>query len=1489
MSITEIAIKRPIIFIVLFLVLAGFGIVSYKNLKYELLPELVTPYVSVITAYPGASPNEVEDAVTKKIEESVSGVSKIKRVSSQSSENLSVVTIEFTPDADADQAAQETQKAVSKVIPEFPTSVKLPAVEKYNVNDLPVLRLGVTGNLPETDLYKLVKDEIKTRLNQVKNIGQVKIIGGASREINVAVIPEKLAHYQISINEITEAVRKYNSDFPLGNIKDKDLNLGLRLNLKATEIDALQNIPIRHIPNAGTIFLKDVSTIHDQAKEPSLYARVNRENSIGLFITKQTGSNAVELSEGVKNALAALEKTYAEINLKFTITQDSSEFTVEAAKAVYKDFAIAVFLVALVMLVFLHSLRNAFIVMLAIPTSLCSAFILMYFMGYTLNLMTLLAMSLVIGILVDDSIVVLENIYRHLEMGKDKVKASLEGRNEIGFAALSITLVDVVVFLPLAFVPGLVGSLVKQFALVIVVSTLTSLLVSFTLTPMIASRLAKLEHPNPNKFFGKISHFLEAQIKKLTDWYVVKLAWCLHHKAITISATVGLLIASFALVGGGFVGSEFAPATDKGELSLLVNMQAGTKLSHTDEAVKTIEHKIKDIPEVDRVFTTVGYQSNSNGEFFDPNVAAINIALVPASQRNKSLKKLGREIRNIAMTVPGVKARVSPIGLLGADDAPLNLLLKSENRDSLLIASQRLLEFVRGIEGTFNARLSAELGKAEFEIVVDKDKATNLGINSDNVGLALRNAINGFDDLKLKTSTSEVDMRIQFVTDSRNATDKLQHYTVQNEAGSLVYLNQFSSTRLVSSASTLERRNKQSSISVIAQVNGRSVGEIGEEIRAKITSVDMPQNVTLSYEGDLELQDESFGKLGLALLISFILIYLIMVALYNNWSYPFVVLFSIPVALVGALLALALTAKSLNVFSIFGLIMMMGLVAKNAILLVDRTNEARAEGMRLTDAILNAGQTRLRPILMTTLAMVIGMLPIALAKGAGAELNNGMAWVLIGGLSSSMFLTLVFVPVIYYLVAKGLERLGKNEKEKENAENTAWTNIKKLICIVIIAFLSLNPIYGQTQLLSVEQAVQMGLAGNAQVQVADVEQLKSKFLKQESASYLYPNIAGGLIYNRNVKSPVFFFPSFDSDPNTGALIINDNNLVPITAAAANAYDLRATFSMPIYNESINKGLQIAKLNEKLQTENLTLTKVQIRDEIQIAYYNVLLAEAQKKVAEKSIENAENNLEFIRSQFEQGLIGTNDTLNVYVNAESMKAGLIRTENAIKQSKNLLKYLIGLPLQTDIQLTDVLLFREIGKENEISNYSLRPEFRINLLNGEIARNKIAMERSRYLPDLQFIFQYQILTQANNFRFQDYKFPQAFFVGIQLNVPIFDGFKTHSKVQFAMAQLRQIEIEQADWKRKINLEVQNSFDNMNEAKANYELQSNLIKTTQRNLIFVTDRWKQGLIRFIEVSEAELELIKAQINQTIALHRYQLAKTTYERALGKNQISKE
>lgn len=1032
MRITELAIKRPILFIVFYLIIAGLGILGYSKLRYELLPELATPFITITAVYPGGSPSEIENTVSKKLEDAIAGVNKIKKVSTYSAENSSIISIEFIPDADAEKAMQDVQRAVNKILPELPAGVKSPTLESYSINAEPVLRIGTTANIPEERLYELLDKQIRPGISQLRNVGRVTLLGGSPREVKVYADLKKLRGYGIGIDELAEAIGRSNVEIPIGTVKSADGEFDVRTTGKVTDFDQLRMQPVRVLPDGSTVYVKDVADIKEGKKDLLVVNRVNGENSIGLLVNKQTGANAVEASKLVRERLVQLESLYSNIGLKFSVIQDSSEFTLKAAHSVYTDFFIAVALVALVMLVFLHSLRNAVTVLVAIPTSLLVAFIMMFVMNYSLNLMTLLAMSLVIGILVDDSIVVLENIYRHLEMGSDRMKASLDGRTEIGFAAMSITLVDVVVFLPLVFVPGLVGSLIKEFSLVIVVSTLSSLMVSFTLTPMISSRFSKLTRLDGKSIFSRFALFFEKQIEYLTGTYQKILAWALINKWKTIAIAGVFFVTSLSLMFTGYVGSEFVPGTDKGELSLLITAPPGTRLNEMDRIVKSIERRIEKVPEVTKQFTLVGYQSDGFSENQGGNYASINISLVEAKDRKKNLTQIGRELKRIALSEPGVKADISSVGLFGTNTAPIQLLLYGENRDTVIASAQRLLEEVRKTDGIVAPKLSVEETKPSLRIDIDRQKLGDLGLTVEGISRALRIAVNGYEDMKFSKDGTDIDMRIILREENRANTADLENFPFVNNAGQTVYLKQFAGVKLATSPSVLERRNKQPAVMLMAKVTGRPTGDVGNDIKAIVKNNPLPSSVFLSYEGDLDMQDDAFGSLATALVISLVLIYLIMVALYNNWAYPFVVLFSIPVGVGGSIIALALAGRSLNIFSIFGLIMMMGLVSKNAILLVDRANDRLAAGDPLREALLDAGRTRLRPILMTTLAMVIGMLPLALSKGASSEMISSLAWVLIGGLTSSMFLTLVLVPVVHYGITKLIQKTTKrkgNEKE----------------------------------------------------------------------------------------------------------------------------------------------------------------------------------------------------------------------------------------------------------------------------------------------------------------------------------------------------------------------------------------------------------------------------------------------------------------------------
>jgi HAE1 family hydrophobic/amphiphilic exporter-1 len=1018
MTITELSIKRPTLIVVIFAVLGVLGIFSFQQLKYELLPKMSIPWVTVITVYPGASPQEVETAVTKVLEDAVSGVDKINTVYGTSMEGVSIVSVEFSLTADINTALQDVQRKVNEVIASLPDGVKSPRISKFALDELPVLRMGITGTLPSTEFYQLVKDRIQPRLAKLGGVGQITLVGGDEREIRVNIDAQKLRSYKLSVLQVVQAVKTSNLDFPTGNVKQDGNQYVVRVAGKFNSVEGLRDLVVAQSKQGGDIRLRDVAEVEDGQKEYSTISRINGRTSIGVLVQKQSDANSVDVSALVRQEIPKIEKDYAHIGLKFDIAQDGSTFTLDAANAVKEDLALAVVLVALVMLAFLHSLRNSVIVMIAIPASMVSTFIAMYAFGLTLNLMTLLGLSLVVGILVDDSIVVLENIYRHLEMGDEKRVAALRGRNEIGFAALSITMVDVVVFVPLALVSGLVGNIMREFALVVVFSTLMSLFVSFTITPMLASRFAKHERLTNDTILGKFAVWFEGMFNKFSALYQVILEWGLQNRWKVILATSALMIGSISLVPLGFIGGEFMTQTDRGEFTVTIEMSPGSTLENTNYITQQAERIVSNMPEVKKMFVNVGSSSEGMIGQSSNNVSELNIALYPKRERKRSTDQVATDIKRQIAMIPGVKVRANPIGIFGtANQTPIQLVVSAPTYEDARLNAEKVATVLRKIPGSADVRLSSEEGKPEMRVEIDRQKMAALGLTVADVGATLRVALNGDDDSRFRDKSDEYVLRVQFDEFDRSKTSDVGNITFMNRKGELIELKQFATIAQTNGPTKLGRENRNYAVTVFSQATGRASGDIGGDIRKWVNENPLPPGVQITYRGDLQNQAEGFSSLGLAFGAAILFVYLIMVALYNSWAYPFVVLFSIPVALIGALLGLGLAMKTLSIFSILGFIMLVGLVAKNAILLVDRTNQMREEkGLSVIDALKEAGETRLRPILMTTLTMVFGMAPIALSSSAGSEWKSGLAWALIGGLISSLLLTLVLVPVMYVKV-----------------------------------------------------------------------------------------------------------------------------------------------------------------------------------------------------------------------------------------------------------------------------------------------------------------------------------------------------------------------------------------------------------------------------------------------------------------------------------------
>ncbi|HPM32450.1 MAG TPA: efflux RND transporter permease subunit, partial [Chryseolinea sp.] len=676
--------------------------------------------------------------------------------------------------------------------------------------------------------------------------------------------------------------------------------------------------------------------------------------------------------------------------------------------------------------------RNSLIVLVAIPTSLVTAFAVMWLLGYTLNLMTLLAMSLIIGILVDDATVVLENIQRHLDMKKNKRIAALDGRMEIGFSALSITLVDVVVFLPILFLQVFVADMLKQFSVVVVTSTLTSLLVGFTLTPWMASRIGKSEDLQPTNLFNRFLLWFELQLSRFINWYGRQLEWVLNHKLITTGIILMLFVITLGIMKQGIIGKELIATGDQGKFRMNLEFDKTTTVQQNNIVTQKIENFIAAQPQVQTVFSNVGGPSSGIGSLGvgSVNKSELTIQLKPANERgNEPTEQFMKEIREaLKSEFPAINYSMAALGLVPRS-APIEITLSGSDGNQVMKLGNELRSIVEKIPGADNVRLSVEEGSPEFQIIPDKDRMQRLGLTSAYVGQSIRTALTGNDDAMLTEQGTEYPVRIWLDDFNRQNIDDVSSLAIVNPNGQPIEVSQFAEVIQDNSPSLLERLDRQPSITLTADALGRPSGTVADEVVSYIKQNPLPEGVQMTWGSDIKRQNDSFGALGSVLLISFILIYLIMVALYDSFVYPFVVLFSIPVAAIGAFLSLNLTINNLSLFALLGLIMLMGLVAKNAILIVDFTNQLKTSGKHFSEALIIAGKERMRPILMTTLSMVIGMLPIALAKGTASEWKNGLAWVIIGGLLSSLILTVFLVPMVYYVVDSIKERL-KLRKDK---------------------------------------------------------------------------------------------------------------------------------------------------------------------------------------------------------------------------------------------------------------------------------------------------------------------------------------------------------------------------------------------------------------------------------------------------------------------------
>ncbi|MEW6425206.1 MAG: efflux RND transporter permease subunit [Bacillota bacterium] len=1048
MKITELAIKRPAAMTMVIMFFIVLGLQGYQRLTADLFPKTNIPFVTIVTTYQGAGAKEIESQVVEPIEEAVSSVAGLKRTTSIAYEGRAVSILEFAMDVDSDIAAIDVQKAVDAIMYRLPKDADRPVIQKYNINAQPVMILVLTGNRSPSALYRIAKDKIKQQLEAVPGVGKVTLVGGQDREIDVQVDRAKLEGYGLSINQVINRLQLENINMPAGSLKQPATEFTVRL---LGEFKNLQDLAETLIPfPGGSVALKDIARIKDTFAEAEQYARLDGRQAVGIIIQKQNEASIIKTSEGVLNQVGQIKRQLPR-DVDLVVFQNNAEFIQNALAGTRLSLLEGVLMTGLVLMFFLREWRSVFIVMLAIPTSIISTFMMMHFAGFSFNLLSLMALTLCVGILVDDSIVILENIHRHRRMGKDSEKAAIDGRLEIGMAAVAITMQDVVVFVPIAFMTGMVGQFFREFGLTVVFATLFSLFVSFTLTPMLSALLHK-GNGGPaagagdecrgaagvlNKIFKRWSRITE----RTGEGYKSLLLWSLDNRFKVVSLVGAAVAVSVALIPLGAIGSEFIPNPDQARFTVNLELPPGTPLQKTDELVKQFEKRIKNVPEVRHCLAMPGRSSDlfTRGA----NHAQIEVLLSPKNERKRTVWQVADEVRGWQGDFPGLKMTVFVAGIVGTQEEgpPVQLEIVGPDETRLAGLAAKVQKIVESTPGTVDVKSSWKAaGQPEVQVAVDRLRASSYGLSAAEIAQAMRAGVAGIVAARYREEGKEYDIRVRLDRVNLASTADVGEIKIANAAGILVPLREVSLISTGDGPTTISHLNRQKLIVVYANVKDRPLGDVTGEIQKALARIDLPEGYRVQFYGAQKDMRESFTDLIKALVLAAVLVYMVLVILYESFLTPFVRMLSLPCGAIGALWALYLTGSTFNMISLIGLVMLDGLAAKNGTLLIDYTNTLLKRGLPLRKALVEAGTTRLRPIVMTASTMVGGMLPTALALAEGSEIRKTMAIAIIGGLVTTTLLTPVLIPVAYTLLddLKGwLKKRWQERKGRAPGKNPA--------------------------------------------------------------------------------------------------------------------------------------------------------------------------------------------------------------------------------------------------------------------------------------------------------------------------------------------------------------------------------------------------------------------------------------------------------------------
>jgi HAE1 family hydrophobic/amphiphilic exporter-1 len=1494
MWISDVSIRRPVfatMVIVSFMVL---GVVSLSRLGIDLFPDVNFPFVNVTVVYPGAAPEEVETLVTRPIEDALAGINGVKRLVSSSTESLSRVGIELRLEVDPQAATAEVRERVAAIRGRLPVEIEDPTIVRFDIAALPIMNFAV-GSAQRSDVTRVqVEDDIKPLLEQIDGVAAVEVNGGEVREIHVELDPRRLEALNLPVSAVAEKLAAENLDLPGGTIEQPGRTVSLRTKGEFVDVSEIEDVILRS-EGGSTLRIRDVGRVVDGFEERTSTTRLDGEDAVSFSIKKQSGANTAAIAGRVHAALERIRTTFPHLDIK--PVHDDSEFIESNVAEVRESIVFGALMAVLVVFLFMRDWRSTIITALALPTSVVATFFFMWIAGFTINMMTLMALSLVIGILIDDAVVVRENIYRHMEHGEDAMTAAHRGTAEIGLAVMATTFTILAVFLPVGFMTGIVGQFFESFALTIAFAVAMSLLVAFTLDPMLSSRFVRYVPPEERMRTraGRLFERWGRAYDRLDRVYHRVLAAALNHPWTTLGAAAVVFAASLSTIT--VMGTEFVPVEDRGEFQVMVELPPGTSFDESVAAVARVERALQTIPEVTQVFSTVGVGQ--------ARISNVRVRLTKKTERERGIGEIKEQARSLLADMPFVEGKVAdPEFMQGAPyEPPITVYIRGDDLAALQRITNEIQARVRAIPGAVDISSNLESGQPEIVARINRPLAADLGFSVRHIATQLRGMVEGLVPSRFREGDREHDIRVRLAPEFRNDPAAVLRTPLYSPSGAAVRTGDVVEFAPAVGPSNIDReqRRRQAVIGIdLAQ--GYALGDVTAEVQRAVQAVTMPPTFEWGFLGDVELMNESAAAMGLALILAVAFIYIVLASQFESFLQPMIIMLSLPLALVGALLLLLLTGKNLGMPAMIGVVMLMGLVTKNAILLVDYTNQLRREGRSLRDALLGAGPVRLRPILMTTIAMILGMLPSALKSGDGSEFRSPIAIATIGGLITSTLLTLVVVPVAYLLLESLLARLRAWRQTPLPAGLRVAARVTGVLMLLALvgAFLSVASAWAQEpgpvmrearsaqttsvrsdpgsaipapSVLTIDRAIELATTRNEALKVTRERLSESQANVAGARAAFLPSVDLNFLYTPTQESPLLKIPAgvFGPSEQTFRANLTRENVV------------RVDISQPIYTGGrLTQGFAAEAAVEAASRLELERGQQALTLRVYETFYAALMADQGVRTTEEGVLIAERHLELSKARFEGGTAARLDVLRAEVELANTRARLIRARSSADVSRQALRTVLSLPADEPLHLVGTL--DEVPTLPPAADLqkaiAARPDIRAIGQQREAAERQVALANAELKP---------MIALAGNFMYQEDGVDRLFSgsnrsyqFGLAFRVPLFNAPTVAARRAAASARVRQAQHAGNAALDTARLDLASASTELDAAREIVVTQQKALELARESLGIAEVSYENGVITAAELNDARLSLLETEWELTQAKYSQIVAAAKTRFAVG-------